>query len=156
MALKRTKTPKVSTVIGQGTEITGNIIFSGGLHLDGKVIGNVTGEEGTSSVITVSDQGVIEGDLQVDSLVLNGTVTGNVHGRQQVELAPAARITGTVYYRLLEMAMGAEVSGKLVHTDAEEQRRLEYSGNDAEKAKGKKKTIEGSEEAEQAQSEENT
>ena len=36
---KRFKPPKVSTVVGQGTVITGEVEFSGGLHLDGEVKG---------------------------------------------------------------------------------------------------------------------
>jgi cytoskeletal protein CcmA (bactofilin family) len=130
--LKRNKPPKVATIIGQGTEIIGDVRFSGGLHLDGKIVGNVSGEEGSSSAITVSEHGAIEGDLRVDSLVLNGEVVGDVYGGESVELASKARVTGTVYYCMLEMAMGAEVNGQLVHTESQEQRRLEYDGKNDE------------------------
>lgn len=128
MVLKRNKTPKVSTVIGVDTEITGNIKFKGGMHIDGKVIGNVSGEEGSTSSITVSDQGTIEGDIKVDSIILNGTVKGDVYGEERVELASEARVTGTVYYHMLEMAMGAEVNGQLVHSEHKEKRMLGYDG----------------------------
>lgn len=112
---KKFKAPKVSSVIGADTVITGDLRFNDGLHLDGKVIGHVSGEAG--STVTVSEKGLIEGDVRVDSLILNGTVVGDVFANERVELAPQARVTGTVYYRLLEMAMGAEVNGQLVHTD---------------------------------------
>jgi cytoskeletal protein CcmA (bactofilin family) len=119
MAFKRRyKAPKVTTVIGQDTEITGDIRFRGGLHLDGKIIGNVQSEADTVSAITISDHGCVEGDIRVNSLVLNGTVVGDVYSTQRVELAAAARVTGTVYYHTLMMAPGAEVNGQLVHTDA--------------------------------------
>lgn len=129
--LRRGKAPKVSTVIGQDTEITGDLHFSGGLHLDGKVKGKVSGEKGNNSTLTVSAQGTVEGDVLVDSLILNGTVIGDVYANERVELASEARVTGTVYYRMLEMAMGAEVNGKLVHTDQEQQAILEYGGAQA-------------------------
>jgi cytoskeletal protein CcmA (bactofilin family) len=103
--------------VGQGTAITGDLVFSGGLHLDGRVAGNVSGEPDTRSTLTVSELGVIEGDVRVENLILNGTVVGDVFASERVELATNARVSGTVYYRLLEMAMGAEVNGKLVHTD---------------------------------------
>ena len=125
---KRFKAPKVSTVIGHGTEITGDVRFTGGLHLDGKIVGNVAGADGESSTITVSEQGTVEGDVRVDSLILNGTIIGDVYANERVELASEARVTGTVYYRLLEMAMGAEVNGKLVHTEEQEPRMLGYDG----------------------------
>jgi len=131
MGRKRFKAPKVSTVIGHGTEVTGDIRFNGGLHLDGKIVGNVSGEEDSSSTVTVSEHGVIEGDVRVDCLILNGTVQGDVYANERVELASEARVTGTVYYRLLEMAMGAEVNGKLVHSEEQEPRMLAYDGDPA-------------------------
>lgn len=113
---RRFKAPKVATVIGQGTVITGDVEFSGGLHLDGAIRGNVAGDAGSRSTLTVSEQGAVEGDVRVENLILNGTVVGDVHANERAELAPNARVSGTLYYRLLEMAMGAEVNGQLVHT----------------------------------------
>ena len=119
---RRFKAPKVFTVIGDGTVITGDVEFAGGLHLDGAIRGNVVGTADTRSTLTVSEQGAVEGDVRVENLILNGTVTGDVHADGRTELAPDARVIGTVYYRLLEMAMGAEVNGQLVHTEEEEAR----------------------------------
>lgn len=124
---KKFKAPKVSTVVGQGTEITGDVHFQGGLHLDGVIKGNAIGEPESNSTLTVSDLGTVEGDVRVENLILNGTVVGDVYASQRVELATHARVTGTVYYKLLEMAMGAEVNGQLVHSEeAGETRMLEY------------------------------
>jgi len=118
---KRFKAPKVSTVIGQSTEITGDVEFAGGLHLDGSIRGKVTGEADSRSTLTVSEQGTVVGDVRVENLILNGTVNGDVYASERVELATNARVSGTVYYRLLEMAMGAEVNGQLVHSEEESQ-----------------------------------
>jgi cytoskeletal protein CcmA (bactofilin family) len=115
--VRKFKPPKVSTVIGQGTRVSGDLTFSGGLHLDGSVTGNVSGETGGEATLTISEQGRVEGDVRVDNLILNGTIVGDVHVRQRVELASKAKVTGTVHYHLLEMAMGAEVNGQLVHAD---------------------------------------
>lgn len=113
---KRTKaTAKIDSLIGQHTELRGDVIFSGGLHVDGVVKGNVVAEEGSNSVLTVSERGRIEGEVRVPSIVLNGTVVGDVHASEHIELAAQARVTGNVYYALIEMAMGAEVNGSLVH-----------------------------------------
>ena len=124
--IKKFKPPKVSTVIGRGTEITGDVQFDSGLHLDGMVRGNVSGVPGNGATLTISEQGTIEGDVRVDNLILNGTVVGDVYVSERVELASEAKVTGTVYYRLLEMAMGAEVNGQLVHTEEQEPRMIGY------------------------------
>lgn len=112
---KPKQTANIDTLIGQNTEIRGDVVFSGGLHIDGKVKGNVIAAQGDDSVLTLSERGTIEGEVKVPNVVVNGTVIGDVHALSHVELAAHARVHGNVYYTLIEMAMGAEVNGNLVH-----------------------------------------
>jgi cytoskeletal protein CcmA (bactofilin family) len=106
---------RIDTLVGQGTEITGDLVFSGGLHVDGTVKGNVVAEEGATALLILSEFGRIEGEVTVPNMVLNGEIVGDVFGSTRVELAPKARVKGSVYYNLIEMAIGAEVNGGLVH-----------------------------------------
>jgi cytoskeletal protein CcmA (bactofilin family) len=106
---------KVDTIIGQQTRIEGDIHFSGGLHVDGRIKGGVIAEADSTSVLTVSEHGSIEGDVRVPTVILNGSVTGDVRSGERIELAAKARVDGDVYYNLIEMAMGAAVNGSLVH-----------------------------------------
>ncbi len=112
---KPKQSAKIDSLIGQNSEIRGDVVFSGGLHVDGTVRGNVIAEEGTGSVLTLSERGIIEGEVKVPNVVLNGTIVGDVHALEHIELATRARVNGNVYYNLIEMAMGAEVNGNLVH-----------------------------------------
>lgn len=112
---------KIDTLIGQNTEIRGDIVFTGGLHVDGVIKGNVLAGDGNGSMLSLSDRGRIEGEVRAPNLVLNGTVIGDVHSGQSIELATKARITGSVYYKVLEMAGGAEVNGNLVRSQSETQ-----------------------------------
>lgn len=128
MRAKKFKAAKISTVIGADTEITGDVVFSGGLHLDGTIKGSLTADQHGDSTLTLSEQGTIEGDVRVPNVVLNGVVVGDVYAAKRVELAPKAKVQGTVYYNMLEMALGAEVNGQLVHTEEEEPRMLGYDG----------------------------
>jgi cytoskeletal protein CcmA (bactofilin family) len=106
---------RVDTIIGQQTQISGDLHFSGGLHIDGQVKGNVIANDDTASVLTVSEHGRIEGDVRVPNVFLNGSVTGDVRCEERIELAAKARVNGDVYYNLIEMVMGAEVNGSLLH-----------------------------------------
>ena len=106
---------RIDTLVGQGTKITGDLVFSGGLHVDGSIKGNVVAEEGSTALLILSEFGRIEGEVTVPNMVLNGEIIGDVFGATRVELAPKARIKGSVYYNLIEMAIGAEVNGGLVH-----------------------------------------
>ena len=112
---KKLSSMKVETLIGRNTELQGDIHFTGGLHVDGVIKGNVIAKEGTSSVLRLSEHGRIEGEVHVPHISLNGTVNGDVHASEGVELASHASVNGNVFYKLIEMAMGAEVNGNLVH-----------------------------------------
>ena len=104
-----------NTIIGQQSRVEGDIYFSGSLHIDGNIRGSVIAEEGSSSILTVSEHGCIEGNVQVAAVILNGTVNGDIRSGERIELAPKAKVNGDVYYHLIEMAMGAEVNGSLIH-----------------------------------------
>jgi cytoskeletal protein CcmA (bactofilin family) len=130
------RAPRISTVIGSGTEVQGNIRFVDGLHVDGVIKGDVISDpEDKKATLTLSELGTIEGNVCVGNVMLNGTVVGDVVASNRVELAPKSRITGTLTYALLEMSMGAEVNGKLIHAAEQEPRKLEFDGNKQQPAK---------------------
>ena len=112
---KGRRAERIDTLVGQNTEVTGDVVFSGGLHIDGTVNGNVQAADGSDSVLTISENGCVTGEVHVPHIVLNGKVTGDVYASERIELAARARVQGNVYYNLIEMAMGAEVNGSLVH-----------------------------------------
>jgi cytoskeletal protein CcmA (bactofilin family) len=112
---RKRKVTRIDSLIGQHTKIQGEINFSGGLHVDGTIEGNITAIEDSDAVLTLSEQGTIHGDIRVPNIILNGTVRGNVYAEEHIELALNARVVGNVYYNLIEMAMGAEVNGSLIH-----------------------------------------
>ncbi len=105
----------VSTLIGPGTLIHGDVSFSGGLHLDGTIEGALRSNGANNAILTISDKGSVSGEIQVPNVVVNGTVKGDIIASERLELAEQARIEGNVYYKLLEMAAGAQISGKIVH-----------------------------------------
>lgn len=103
------------TLISSRTTINGDLHFSGGLHIDGHVCGKVLAEEGSEAVLRVSEVGEITGDIAAPHVIVNGTVHGDVYALEHLELAEKAAINGSVYYNLIQMAMGASVNGNLVH-----------------------------------------
>jgi cytoskeletal protein CcmA (bactofilin family) len=105
---------EITTLIAADTLITGDVEFSGGLHVDGRIVGNVTATQ-EKATISISENAVIEGSVHAPEVALNGTVKGDVTATRCVELGPTAKVIGNVIYRLIEMAIGAEVNGKLVH-----------------------------------------
>jgi len=111
---KKVNSTRIETLVGKNTCVTGDLMFTGGLHVEGKIEGNVqSGDE--SSVLILSEDGLIQGDVHVPNTILNGQIEGDVYSSDHVELAPRARITGNVYYNLIEMSMGATLNGNLIH-----------------------------------------
>ena len=114
---KRRKRAAVRSFIGAETRIQGDIEFTGGFHVDGYVKGNVDGIKDSDAVLSISESGCVEGTVVVPHLLLNGIVRGDVRATECVKLGPGARVIGNVQYNLIEMSIGAEVSGKLNHDD---------------------------------------
>ncbi len=105
----------IDTLVGPNSRLNGDLFFEGGCHIDGTVKGNVSADSTSNSALSISEEAIIEGGVTVPFVVLNGIVRGDVFSNQRVELGPTARVIGNVYYNLIEMAIGAEINGKLVH-----------------------------------------
>jgi len=115
MFKSKPKPQRIDTLIGAGTRIIGDVQFDGGFHLDGQIKGNVDAKAESKATLSVSDSGVVEGAVAVPNVILNGTVNGDILAHERVELGSTAKVTGNVYYNLIEMEMGAEINGKLIH-----------------------------------------
>ena len=118
---KKIKQPKTDTLVGRHTEVYGDVRFTGGLAVAGTIKGNVLAEEDPRALLDLSEHGTVEGEVKVPNVKLNGVVIGDVHAKSHIVLASNARVTGNVYYTLIEMEIGAEVNGNLVHTVEEEE-----------------------------------
>lgn len=112
------KTPmenRIDTLVGPNSKVNGDLSFAGRCHVDGVVKGNVNADPESNSALSIAEDGAVEGGVRVPYVILNGLVRGDVFANQRVELGPTARVIGNVYYNLIEMAIGAEINGKLVH-----------------------------------------
>ncbi len=115
----RTAQKRIDSLIGAGTMVHGDIVFSGGLRIDGKVIGKVTTADSQPGTLVISEQARIEGEVRVSRVVVNGAVSGPLSANDYLELQAKARVNGDVAYRTLEMHVGAIVEGKLIHAEPE-------------------------------------
>ena len=126
---KKRKDTVIDSMVGPNTEVVGNIQFTGALLVQGKIKGNVIAQDDGHSVIQLTEHGTIEGEVRGPYLVLDGIVVGDVFGSEHVELSSRARVAGNVYYNLMEMAVGAEVNGKLVHSPQMDETPVSYTNN---------------------------
>lgn len=101
------------TVIGQGTEFTGDLVISGVLRVHGRVVGNITAQPGSTSSVEISLWGMVEGSITVPRVLVQGEVKGDVGASDILDLMPTSRVSGDVSYGVLQMSVGATVKGNL-------------------------------------------
>ena len=127
MFTRRKKRPfievtKLSSLIAEDVEIIGDVCFSGGIRIDGRVKGNViaraAAEGQTRALLVLSDKGHIEGSVNCGDAVINGTVIGDLDVEHFLELQSNSRVSGTIRYEHLQMDVGAVVRGQLVKAEA--------------------------------------
>jgi cytoskeletal protein CcmA (bactofilin family) len=104
---------KLSSLVASNVEVTGDLSFVDGLRIDGKVQGNVQSRQGTKSLLVLSDQGSITGNVRSHDAIINGVIIGDLEVEHFLELQANARVTGNISYRQLRMDCGASVDGKL-------------------------------------------
>jgi cytoskeletal protein CcmA (bactofilin family) len=124
---------RIDSLIGVGTKVIGDVFFTGGLRIDGNVVGNVVADASNASTLVLSEHARVEGEIRVTHLVVNGMVVGPVEATQYLELQSKAKVTGDVKYKTLEIQLGAIVEGKLVHISESSEKvvSLKLSGTDS-------------------------
>lgn len=103
----------IDTLIGVTTDLKGDISFSGGLRIDGKVKGNITARSDDNSTLVLSENATVTGDVSVPHMIVNGKIKGNVRSAERLELQPKAEINGDITYKVLEIAAGAQLNGNM-------------------------------------------
>ncbi len=112
---KTNKPSPIDSLIGAGTTIEGDVVFTGGLRIDGHIKGNVRASGTKPGTLVISELARVEGEIEVAHVVINGTVAGPVRATEYVELLPKARVTGNVVYKSIEIHVGAIVMGQLIY-----------------------------------------
>jgi cytoskeletal protein CcmA (bactofilin family) len=126
------KQPPIKSLIAQGTQINGHLVFTDGLRIDGAVVGNVRANDDEPSLLVISESASVTGEIVADHIIINGTVKGPIRAAHMLELQPKARIEGDVYYAALEMHQGALVAGQLrPSVVGEEKPTLKLAANNA-------------------------
>jgi len=108
---------RLSSLLAQDTCIRGDVVFDGGMRVDGRIEGNVLGQPEGRGLLVLSEKGMITGTVKVHDAVINGRVEGDLEVEHFLELQAGARITGNISYRTLKLDCGATVEGKLVRMD---------------------------------------
>jgi cytoskeletal protein CcmA (bactofilin family) len=93
--------------LGPGARFEGKLTFKGTVRVDTVFKGTIT----TPDVLLVGERAAVEADLHCGSVIVSGSVTGNIDARTSVELAPSARVRGDIETPALLVQKGAALNG---------------------------------------------
>jgi cytoskeletal protein CcmA (bactofilin family) len=95
-------------VLNTDVEIKGTLKFSGELTFDGKLEGDI-GSEGT---LTLGDNAVVKGTIEVGSVIVRGKITGNVIAKDKIDIKAKAELFGDIRAAKLVIEEGVTFVGK--------------------------------------------
>ncbi len=105
------------TLIDASTTIDGRLEYRESLRIDGKVIGSVRVEAGSTGTVAIAEGAVVRGDIDGHRVLVAGQVHGNIRARERVELFGTAQVCGDIAYGSISMAHGARVAGMLLELE---------------------------------------
>ncbi|MCS5593040.1 MAG: polymer-forming cytoskeletal protein [Porticoccaceae bacterium] len=105
---------EATTLVAAGTELKGDLNFSGSLEIQGSIVGKVVGDDETAQ-IRILNGGSVLGEIWVPNVIVNGLIKGDIYASKHIQLAAKAKVEGTIYYSSIEIERGADIGGKLVH-----------------------------------------
>jgi cytoskeletal protein CcmA (bactofilin family) len=98
---------EISVFLGKNCVFEGKMTFEGVFRLDGKVEGEIF----RSGTLIISETAVIKGKVEVDVLILNGMVEGEVVAKERVEVRSKGKLYGTVFTPVLVIQDGGILEG---------------------------------------------
>lgn len=113
MKKKKRKFVAITTLIDKDIVISGDTSYTGGIRIDGKMIGNlkVHGEE--DSLLIMGHGSKITGNVDVEKAIINGEIVGNIKCHDYLELNTNSIVNGTIEYDIIKVQEGSKITGDL-------------------------------------------
>ena len=112
----RDRKAAAATLISHGCTINGELTGSCDLHISGEIVGDCD----IDGTVTLSENGLWNGTVRADNVVVAGHVSGDIVAQNKVEIMPSAKIEGTVTGEAIAVAEGAVVEGVMKTTGQSE------------------------------------
>lgn len=100
----------VETVVGPSVNVEGDFSSEGNIVVKGTVSGSVK----TSKLLTVEKGAKILANVKAGNAIISGSVRGNVKIMERLDLYDTAQVAGDVECKILSVAAGALIQGKLM------------------------------------------
>lgn len=98
---------KLNSLIGKGSNCTGDIVVEGGLKIDGDFKGTIT-----ANSLYIGKHAIVEATVKVKTAVIGGKLHGDIVAEDNLELQPKAELIGDVRTKNLVVADTAVLEGR--------------------------------------------
>ena len=98
---------EITTLLGRGSEFEGKLTFEGTVRIDGKLSGEIFSED----VLVVGEGAMVNAEIDVGVIIVEGNVTGNIRAKRAVELHAPARVKGNIETPSLYIDKGVTFEG---------------------------------------------
>ena len=95
-------------VLNSDVEIKGNLKFSGELTFEGKLDGEIN----TDGALNLGDSAVVNGNINAQSVVVRGKITGNITAKEKIEIKAKTELFGDIRSAKLSVEEGVTFVGK--------------------------------------------
>lgn len=102
----------INSTIGEGSVFEGKFYISGSLKIDGKFEGEIK----TDEELVVGERGRVKTDIFAKSVVVAGTVIGNITAENEVRLLETAKVLGDITAPAISIQRGVVAHGKITIT----------------------------------------
>jgi cytoskeletal protein CcmA (bactofilin family) len=99
---------RITTTLGRETEFNGIMRFKDSLKIDG----TFTGEIVSAGFLYIEQGATITANIRVGSVVVGGTVKGNIEATEKLEMLATGKVYGNIRTGKLKIADGVVFEGK--------------------------------------------
>lgn len=129
--MKASKASEISGLLGSGSRFEGLIHFDGTVRIDGSVFGQIICKSSKPSMVIITEMARVEADIVADTVVISGSVSGNIKAVEKLEVHAPGRVEGLVYTSDFSIEDGALFQGECImirHLSHEDKQYLKMEG----------------------------
>lgn len=107
-AHRETVVGEINTLLGRGSEFEGKLTFEGTVRIDGTLKGEVFSDD----VLVVGEGAILEAEVDIGEIIIQGTVRGNIRAKRSVEILAPGRVSGDITTPSLQIDKGVVFEGR--------------------------------------------
>jgi len=97
-------------IVAEGTRMEGKVVFDQLARVYGVLVGEVRAKDG--STLILSESAVVEGNIEADTVIVDGYVHGDVSAKSRVVISRTGRVVGNIKTASLTLEFGAFFEGR--------------------------------------------